>query len=92
MRSLDVELGAPPVAALGVVLHGYYQHIFMYYHQATHLDLGVRLQAEPLGNGAAHMSQCPRSFCPSKSYQHSPVLARRLGEDALRAEGLLGRL
>lgn len=52
--SLDVELGAPPVTPLGVVL-----------------DLSVRLQTEPLGNG--------------------PVLARGLGEDALRAESLLGR-
>ena len=57
---------------------------------ATHLDLGVRLQAEPLGDGAITTSQSSTLFSSKNDY--APVLARRLGEDALRAEGLLGRL
>ena len=58
--------------------------------RATHLDLGIRLQTEPLGNGATTTSQSSALFSSKNDY--APVLARRLGEDALRAERLLGRL
>ena len=60
--------------------------------RATHLDLGVRLQAEPLGDGSTRpaLSTLHPFLTPVRRY--SPVLAGSLGEDALRPETLLGRL
>ena len=58
----------------------------------THLDLGVRLQTEPLWDWptfASRLRSCPRPKPPSYI---SPVLAGGLGERAFRAERLLGRL
>ena len=91
---LDVELGAPPVAALGVVLQQKRENERRMGVEGlgTHLDLGVRLQAEPLGDGAITHVSIHLSHPLLKSVSYSPVLAGRLREDALRAESLLGRL
>ena len=92
---LDVELRTPPVTALGVVLKSKKQilgcKVAANFLSLTHLDLGVRLQAEPLGDGpmCTAQSDCITRLC---SRRYAPVLARSLGKDALRPETLLGRL
>lgn len=64
----------------------------MSYRGWTHLDLGVRLQTEPLGNGAAAYFSTFPCLHALKACQYSPVLASGLSKDALCAESLLGRL
>ena len=66
----DVELGASPVTALGVVLSRQEQEsvkksigeydICVRATGQTNLNLGVGLQAEPLRNGAAFIAQHKR--------------------------------
>ena len=93
---LDVELGAPPVATLGVVLSkGIAEHVRGF--KGT-LIAGADAPGSwcPTSDGTTggwgYRKRLRTSAPPPFSRCHSPVLARRLGENALRAESLLGRL
>ncbi len=95
--SLDVELGTPPVAALSVVLRIATECVrgatkSQYDCTGRTWILVSDLRRNHWGMGLIHASQIPCSSVVQLCRCYSPVLAGSLGEDALRAEGFLGRL